>query len=242
MLIHPDPERQFVVEVDASDTGIGAVLSQRSEEDQRMHPCAYFSRSYEPAEKNYDVGNKELLAVHDALREWRHWLEGAKLPFIVWSDHKNLTYLRTAKRLNSRQARWALFLSRFDFTLTYRPGSKNIKADALSRQFSAETPTVQEGPDTILPPARVVGVVTWAIDSLVREALQAQPDPGNGPQNRRFVPDAVRPQVLEWGHTSRVACPPRRAPDSSFHQPEVLVAHPCEGCQGVCSRLHCLCS
>ena len=74
VLVHPDPSRQFIVEVDASDTGIGAVLSQRSGEDQRVHPCAYFSRSYDPAE-NYDVGNKELLAVHEALREWRHWLE-----------------------------------------------------------------------------------------------------------------------------------------------------------------------
>ena len=58
VLVYSDPSRQFIVEVDASDTGIGAVLSQRSGEDQRVHPCAYFSRSYNPAEKNYDVGNK----------------------------------------------------------------------------------------------------------------------------------------------------------------------------------------
>ena len=218
VLIHPDSTRQFIVEVDASDTGIGAVLSQRSEEDQKFHPCAYFSRSYDPAERNYDVGNKELLVVHDALKEWRHWLEGAKLPFIVWSDHKNLTYLKTAKRLNSRQARWALFFSRFDFTLTYRPGSKNVRADALSRQFSNEDPAVQEesDSDTILPPARVVGVVTWAIDAVVRQALENQPDPGNGPQNRQFVPDAVRTPVLEWGHSSRVACHPGERRTASF--------------------------
>ena len=61
------------------------------------------------AESNYDVGNRELLAVKVALEEWRHWLEGALHPFIVWTDHKNLEYIKQAKRLNSRQARWALF-------------------------------------------------------------------------------------------------------------------------------------
>jgi len=194
--------------VDASETGIGAVLSQRAEVDQRIHPCAFYSRSFDPAERNYDVGNKELLAVHDAMKEWRHWLEGATLPFIVWSDHKNLTYLRTAKRLNSRQARWALFFSRFDFTITYRPGSKNIRADALSRQVTKETPEVQEAPTTILPSSLVVGAVTWPIDATVRQAQQAEPDPGNAPQDRLFVPSSVRPQVLEWGHSSHIACHP----------------------------------
>ena len=136
VLIHPDPTSQFIVEVDASDSGVGAVLSQRSTSDLKQHPCAFFSRQHSPAERNYEVGNRELLAVVLALQEWRHWLEGSTHPFIVWSDHKNLSYLRSARRLNSRQAWWALFLGRFHFTLTYRPGSKNIKTDALSRQFA----------------------------------------------------------------------------------------------------------
>ncbi|KAI3370722.1 hypothetical protein L3Q82_007101 [Scortum barcoo] len=116
ILIIPDPERQFILEVDASDVGVGAVLSQRSLEDQKLHPCAFFSRRLSPAEKNYDIGNRELLAVKLALEEWRHWLEGSKQPFLVWTDHKNLEYIRSAKRLNSRQARWSLFLTRFNFT------------------------------------------------------------------------------------------------------------------------------
>ena len=135
VLIFPDPNRQFIVEVDASDTGIGAVLSQRSEEDQQIHPVAFLSRRFTPAERNYDVGNRELLAVHAALEEWRHWLEGAQHPVLIWTDHKNLIYIRDAKRLGPRQARWALLFSRFNFTLTYRPGSKNVRADALSRLF-----------------------------------------------------------------------------------------------------------
>ncbi len=92
----PDPERPFVVEVDASDVGVGAILSQRGE-DCRMHPCAFMSRCLSEAERNYHVGDRELLAVKLALEEWRHWLEGTQHPFQVLTDHKNLEYLQQAK-------------------------------------------------------------------------------------------------------------------------------------------------
>ncbi|KAI2650603.1 Transposon Tf2-8 polyprotein [Labeo rohita] len=78
ILVAPDPTRQFVVEVDASEVGVGAVLSQHSASDDRMHPCAFFSRRLSPAERNYDIGNRKLLAVKLALEEWRHWLERSK--------------------------------------------------------------------------------------------------------------------------------------------------------------------
>ncbi len=129
-LSHPDPNIRFVVEVDAATLGVGAILSQWKGEPPVLHPCAYFSKKLSPAEQNYDVGNRELLAIKLALEEWRHWLEGAQLPFVVITDHKNLQYLQEAKRLNPRQARWALFFTRFRFKISYRPGSKNIKADA----------------------------------------------------------------------------------------------------------------
>ncbi len=132
-LTHPDLNRRFVVEVDASTLGVGAVLSQWKGEPPVLHPCAYFSKKMSPAEQNYDIGNRKLLAIKLALEEWRHWLEGAQHPFEVITDHKNLQYLREAKRLNPRQARWALFFTRFHFTVTYRPGHKNLKADAISR-------------------------------------------------------------------------------------------------------------
>ena len=80
VLTMPDPSRQFLLEVDASEVGIGAVLSQRAESDDQLHPCAFFSRRLTQAERNYDVGNRELLSIHDALKEWRHWLEGANQP------------------------------------------------------------------------------------------------------------------------------------------------------------------
>ena len=91
----------------------------------------------------------ELLVVKLALEEWRHWLEGSGVAFIVWTDHKNLEYIRTAKRLNSRQAPWTLFFSRFEFTLSYRPGSKNVKPDSLSHLFDPSACPVT--PECILP-------------------------------------------------------------------------------------------
>lgn len=75
-----------------------------------------------------------MLAIIRALDEWRHYLEGTKHTFQIWTDHKNLEYFMTAKKLNRRQARWSLFLSRFDFTLYHRPGKSSGKPDALSRR------------------------------------------------------------------------------------------------------------
>lgn len=119
---------------DTSDVEVGTILSQRSADE---HPCTFFSWKLSPAEHNYDVGNCELLAVKLALEECRHWLEGAEQPFLVWTENKNLEYIRVVKRLNSRQARWALFFTRFDFSLSYHPGSCDVKPDALSWQLEA---------------------------------------------------------------------------------------------------------
>jgi hypothetical protein len=206
ILVSPDSSRQFVVEVDASEVGVGAVLSQRSSTDDKMHPCAFLSHRLSPAERNYDIGNRELLAVKLALEEWRHWLEGSGVPFIVWTDHKNLEYIRSAKRLNSRQARWALFFGRFDFSLSYRPGSKNIKPDSLSRIFDpSERPAT---PECILPEKVVISTLTWEIETKVKAALEGVTPPPGCPPSRLFVPEGLRSDVIRWGHCSNVACHP----------------------------------
>lgn len=125
ILRHPDSEIPFVVEVDTSSCGIGAVLSQCQPDSGKLHPCAYFSRKLTTAEANYDVGNRELLYIKAALEEWCRWMEGAPHPFLVLTDHRNLKYLHGDKYLNPHQARWALLFTRFNFSVTYRPGSKN---------------------------------------------------------------------------------------------------------------------
>uniref|UniRef100_A0A3B1ID85 Gypsy retrotransposon integrase-like protein 1 n=1 Tax=Astyanax mexicanus TaxID=7994 RepID=A0A3B1ID85_ASTMX len=202
ILKHPNPELPFEVEVDASDTGVGAVLSQRSGTPPKLHPCAYFSRKLNSAERNYDVGNRELLAMKYALEEWRHWLEGARHPFLIFTDHRNLEYIRAAKRLNSRQARWSLFFTRFNFSVTYRPGSKNGKADALSRMHSNSNNVHNINPKTILPPSCIVAPVLWDIDSEIQLEQTHDPIPSHCPVGKTYVPIAVRSHVLDLVHSS----------------------------------------
>lgn len=143
------------------------------------------SRRFSSSEKNYDVGDLELLAIKLALEEWRHWLEGAKQPFLVWTDHKNIEYIRSAKRLNPRQAKWALFFSRFNFTISYRPGSKNVKPDALYRLFKGEC--VPKENETIIRETCVVDFVTWQIEERVKTANQGIQIPPEVPPNKLFV-------------------------------------------------------
>lgn len=93
ILRHPDPGRSFIVEVDASNIGV-LYFPKRHGSPAMMCPCTAFSCKLTAAERNYNVGNCELLAMKLALEEWRHWLEGASHPFIVLTDHKNVEYLR----------------------------------------------------------------------------------------------------------------------------------------------------
>ncbi|KAL0149392.1 hypothetical protein M9458_055303, partial [Cirrhinus mrigala] len=200
VLRHPDPQLPFLVEVDASSTGVGAVLSQKQGEPPKTFPCAFFSHKLSPAEKNYDVGNRELLAIKLALEEWRHWLEGACNPFVILTDHKNLEYLRSAKVLNHRQARWALFFTRFDFTINYRPGSQNLKADALSRIH--EPNHAIHPPESILPASIIVAPVTWDVMTDITEAQAQDPPPAECPDNLTYVPAVLRSRILSEVHTA----------------------------------------
>ncbi len=198
LLVHPNPGLPFVVEVDASTTGVGAVLSQQQGTPPKLHPCAFFSRQLSPAERNYDIGNRELLAIKLALEEWRHWLEGSAQPFLVLTDHKNLQYLRDAKRLNPRQARWALFFTWFQFKISYRPGPRNIKADALSRIHTLEE--CKEEPEGIIPTEMISSPIQWTSPPVASSNPPANP-PGC-PPDHQYVPRIQRTPLIHSTHTS----------------------------------------
>jgi len=134
VLIFPDPEKEFIVETDASDFAVGCVLSQINSADNLLHPVAFHSRSLNRAEINYTIYDKELLAIITAFDTWRHHLEGAKYPVRIITDHRNLLYFKKPQHLNQRQIRWSLFLSKFDYRIAFRSGAKSAKPDALSRR------------------------------------------------------------------------------------------------------------
>jgi hypothetical protein len=103
-------------------------------------------------EWNYEIHDKEMLAIIRALEEWRHFLEGAKHEVEIWTDHRNLEYFMTAQKLNRRQARYSLYLSRFDFSLHHRPGRSMGKPDALSRRPDHGTGSRDNENVTLLKP------------------------------------------------------------------------------------------
>ena len=127
-----DPDRETVLECDASGWAVGATLMQYDDE-KLLRPTAYFSKKLNAAQCNYEIHDKEMLAIIEALREWRAELKSVG-PFRILTDHKNLQYFRTTKHLNERQARWSLVLSEFDYHLEYRPGKLGVMPDALSRR------------------------------------------------------------------------------------------------------------
>jgi hypothetical protein len=151
ILTLPDSSRPFRIEADSSDFATGAVLSQQSS-DEKWHPVAFLSKSLSPVERNYEIHDKEMLAIVRALEEWRHFVEGAEHQFEIWTDHKNLQYFMTSKKLNRRQARWSLLLARFDFILHHRPGRSMGKSDALSRRADHGSGSKDNDNMTLLTP------------------------------------------------------------------------------------------
>ena len=133
ILRHFDPERKIIVETDASDYVSAGILSQYDDEGI-LHPVAFFSKKHSPAECNYEIYDKELLAIIRAFEEWRPELESASEAISVICDHKNLEYFMSTKHMNRRRAHWSEFLSRFDFKISFRPGKQGGKPDALTRR------------------------------------------------------------------------------------------------------------
>jgi hypothetical protein len=116
---HFDQNRPAMIETDASDFAIGAILSQKFE-DGKIHPVMFLSRKITDAKFNDDVFDKEMLAIVYALEKWRQFLQCLEFKTTIFSDHQNLSYFTTKVILNRRQARWALLLRSYDFVIIYR--------------------------------------------------------------------------------------------------------------------------
>ena len=121
------------MKVDMSDYAIRGVLSIECK-DGKWRPVAFLTKSLNKTERNYKIHNKEMLAVIRGLENQEYLLEDTKFKFKVWMDHKNLEYFITVQKLNRRQAHWALYISRFNFTLKYVSETKMGKIDGLNRR------------------------------------------------------------------------------------------------------------
>jgi RNase H-like domain found in reverse transcriptase len=130
----------------------GAILLQQSDDDLKWHLIAFYSKSLNAVEQNYNIHDKEMLAVMRLLEEWRHFLDGVQCKVEIWTDHKNLEYFMTVKKLNRRQARWLLYLSRFDFVMHHCPGKSMGKCDALLRHADHSPGTDDNYDITLLKP------------------------------------------------------------------------------------------
>lgn len=134
VLASPDPNRPFILDTDASNEGLGAVLAQRGPDGE--HVVAYYSRTFDKAEKRYCVTRRELLAVVAAVRHFKYYLGG--LPFVVRTDHSALQWLLSFKEPEGQIARWLEELQPYDFQVEHRAGLRHSNADALSRRPCAE--------------------------------------------------------------------------------------------------------
>ena len=134
VLVAPDLNKEMRIEVDISEYATRGVLSMRCEDD-KWRLVAFISKLLNEAERNYEIHNREMLAIIQCLEEWRHLLESAQTKFEIWSDYKNLEYFMSSQKLNRRQAKWTLYLSRFDFILKHVPESSMGRANSLSRHL-----------------------------------------------------------------------------------------------------------
>jgi hypothetical protein len=183
VLIQPNFEKKFFLQVNASAYGMGAILSQEGEitnpslEKQRkpaLHPIVFYSATFTPTERNYDIYNRELLAVMKALYHWRPYLAWTKEPFTILTDHANLTYWKAPRKLDRRHAHWHADLEEYDFEMVHIPGSTNGPADALSRPPGTDKGENDNQDVVMIPPHRIRTAITLEApsDQFLRNILQ----------------------------------------------------------------------
>jgi len=170
VLKQPNFEKKFYLQTNASAYGMGAVLLQEGDipttsalskcQKPVLHPVAYYSATFIPAEQNYNIYKRELLAVMKALTHWRPYLGWTKEPFTIMMDHANLQYWKSLKNLNRQTARWHADLQEYDFDILYIPGKTNIPPDTLSRLPGVDKGENDNKEVVVLPPEKFIIATT----------------------------------------------------------------------------------
>src|SRR5712672_1590684 len=186
VLTQPQYDKPFVVHTDASAYGVGAILLQEGEVNPQkpskpqLHPIAYYSTTFTPTERNYDIYKRELLAVLKALQNWRPHLAWTPHPFTLITDHANLMFWKHPRKINRRVARWFAELQDYWFEIKHVPGKNHTAADFLSRPFVEDKGENDNEDVTVLPPKLFVKdnptIRVFDIDSIFGELDEAVAD------------------------------------------------------------------
>ena len=222
VLTHFNPEQKIILSCDASPYGVGAVISHQTSEGEK--PIAFASRSLSPAEKKYAHLDKEGLAIIFRVKKFHDYLFGRQ--FQIRSDHKPLQHIFDSQRpipalASARLQRWALTLSAYDYTITYKPGKEHANADSLSRLPLPQAPLHTPPPGDIIllmetlqaSPITATQVRLWTsrdpclsrIRTLVREGWVDGEEEYMAPFNRRRDELSVQDGCVLWGN--RVVIP-----------------------------------
>ena len=171
ILRQPDYTKQFLLSTDTSAYGVGAVLSQEGETNPRTHkpiqqPIAYYSATFNAVERNYDIYERELLAVIKSLEHWRPHLAATSQPVKVLTDHANLTFWKSPRKVNRRVAQWFATLQDYNLEIQHIPGKLHAASDMLSRRPDTNKGEEDNQDLVLLPPKTFVHVA----DEVLQEA------------------------------------------------------------------------
>ena len=232
VLLMPDLMKLFIIESDASKFATGAVIQQK-DINRDYHFCGYISYSFDVIQWNYKIYDRELMGIVHALETWQHYLQGSSFPMVILSNHKNLTYFRTAQKLNRQQAWWSLFLSEFNLNLDHTPGSRMIQSDTLFQWPDHITDEIDNNDIIVLPDDIFIKLIDLELQDKIKnetakddffvKALQAMKENGPLPirfsleewnikegmlffKNRCYIPPhkELQWEVVKWYHNSRL--------------------------------------
>jgi hypothetical protein len=181
VLRQPDYTKPFFVSTDASSYGLGGVLFQEGPLNPKTkkpthNPVAYYSATFTPTERNYDIYERELLAVIKTLKNWRPHLAATLTPVTILTDHANLQYWKVPRKINRRVARWMSDLQDYNLTIKHVPGKTHAAADMLSRPPGSDHGKDDNQDVTLLPPKIFVNQIKTLSEDDKRKILQQYHD------------------------------------------------------------------
>ncbi|KAF8748203.1 hypothetical protein RHS01_10971 [Rhizoctonia solani] len=202
VLCHTDPTKPYFLETDASGAALGSILSQ-CQEDGRLHPLGFLSKSFKGAEQNYNTHNKELLAIIRSFEYWRIFLEGTLHPITVFTDHRNLEYWKESRTFNCCHAQWHLLLAGYNFQIVYCPRKQSGKPDALSQHLDhADIPPTNQ---TMLPDPVFANVALVIPEKELQRQIKAALDQDKSLeeilqflQNKSKAPPSIRKAFKDY--------------------------------------------